>query len=42
LTPYLRRHRLLNLLFVFLSLNAAAVVALFKYSFQKMDATWKQ
>ncbi|MCK4236103.1 MAG: glycosyltransferase family 2 protein, partial [Candidatus Krumholzibacteria bacterium] len=37
----LRRNRTLNFISVFLSLNTASVVALYKYSFNKVDVTWR-
>lgn len=38
----LKKNRLLNFLSLFLSLNAAAVVGLYKYIFIKPDARWKK
>jgi biofilm PGA synthesis N-glycosyltransferase PgaC len=37
-----RSIRLINFISVFLSLNCAAVAALYKYSFKKTDARWKK
>ncbi|TFG90506.1 MAG: glycosyltransferase family 2 protein [Candidatus Atribacteria bacterium] len=38
----LKKNRLLNFLSLFLSLNSAAVVGLYKYMFIKPDARWKK
>lgn len=37
----LRRNRLINVISVFLSMNAASVVALYRYWFNKIDVTWR-
>lgn len=42
LSPAMRKNRLLNFISVFLTLNAASVVALYKTVFKKTDARWRK
>jgi cellulose synthase/poly-beta-1,6-N-acetylglucosamine synthase-like glycosyltransferase len=41
LSEKLRTNRIMNFIAVFLSLNAASVAALYKYTFRKADVRWK-